>query len=136
MPRGAMRKTVDRSKSRNYLTVAQSFDGGAELAKEYEYWNASGVLIIHAAIAYTDAITIRLGGLKSQGENHHETIALAESLLPRDQATKKALNQLRSILDEKTRVSYSGEVYQRKDVEHMWKLLARYRQWALSVLAE
>ena len=136
MPRGTLRKTVVRSKSKNYLTVAQSFYAGAELAKEFEYWNASGVLIVHAAIAYADAITIKLGGLKSQGENHHEAIALVETFVVQDQAARKALNQLRSIVDEKTAVSYSGEVYERKDVEKMWKFLDRYRHWALDVLAE
>ena len=94
-------------------------------------------LIVHAAIAFADTITIRFGGVKSMGENHHEAIALVESNpVPKVQATRKALNQLRSILDEKTAVSHSGEVYDRKDVEKMRRLLERYRRWALDILAE
>ena len=63
------RITVDRSRSRDYAAVAKYFMQGAELAKEFEYWNADGVLIVHAAIAYTDAITIKVGGVKSPGED-------------------------------------------------------------------
>ena len=69
-PRMSRRASVLRTKYHDYMKVADNFRSGAELAKEFEYWNAAGVLIIHAAIAYTDAITIKVGGVKSQGEDH------------------------------------------------------------------
>ena len=114
--------------------MAESFYRGAELAREFEYWNASGVLIVHAAIALADAIAIRLAGVKSRGEDHHETIALLEEVVAPGAEKKKALQHLRRIIDHKNAVSYSGEIYERTDIEQLWKQVARFRKWALDVL--
>lgn len=132
MGRGAKRTTVDRAKFRNYMSVADSFHKGAELARQHEYWNAPGVLIVHAAIAYADAIAIKLGGVKSQGEQHQETVDLLHDLLVEGEDNKGALNQLRRIIDHKTAVSYSGKVYNRSDVEQLWKQVERFRGWAMA----
>ncbi|MBI3291567.1 MAG: hypothetical protein HYZ73_01985 [Elusimicrobia bacterium] len=67
-PRGTQRVSIPRSKYRDYVNVAENFSAGGEVAKTFEYWNAAGVLLIHAAIVYTDALTIKVGGVKSQGE--------------------------------------------------------------------
>ncbi len=76
MARSGVRKSVDRSKFKSYLQVADGFRQAADTALDYEYWNAAGLLMVHAAIGYTDALTIRIAGVKSQGEDHHEAIAL------------------------------------------------------------
>jgi HEPN domain-containing protein len=125
---------VSRSKAVSYRAVAENFFQGADVARQFEYWNAAGVLIVHAAIAYADAISIRLGSVKSRGEDHHETIALLEELLTAGEERRKALHQLRRIIDQKNAVSYSGEIYRRKDVEELWKLASRFREWAIQVL--
>lgn len=41
-PRRTQRIAVHRSKAEEYRSVAENFFGGAEVAKEYAYWNASG----------------------------------------------------------------------------------------------
>jgi hypothetical protein len=132
--RGSKRIHVDRSRYRNYLTVAQNFFEGAEVAKEYEYWNAAGVLIVHAAIAYADAISIKVGRVKSRGEAHQDTVDLLDELAAASEEKKSALAHLRKIIEQKTSVSYSGEVYHRKDVEQLWKLLKRFQPWAENIL--
>jgi hypothetical protein len=132
--RGSVRRNVDRAKSANYQAVAQNFHGAAEMAREYEYWNAAGVLIVHAAITYADAIAIQIGGVKSQGEDHHDTAALLEELIATTESKKRALHQLRSIVDHKTSVSYSGELYGKSDVDQLWKHMERFRRWALEIL--
>lgn len=134
MVRGRVRRTVNRAKSANYRAVAENFHGAAELAREYEYWNAAGVLIVHAAIAFADALAIKIGGVKSQGEDHHDAAALLEELIAASEQKKRALNHLRSIIDHKTSVSYSGELYARSDVDQLWKHMERFRGWALEIL--
>jgi len=104
------------------------------MAREYEYWNAAGVLIVHAAIALADAVAIRIGGTKCRGEDHHEAIALLEELVAPSEGKKRALQQFRRVIDHKTAVSYSGEVYGRADIDEMWRLVNRFRTWALDVL--
>jgi hypothetical protein len=125
---------VSRSKAVSYRAVAENFFQGADVARQFEYWNAAGVLIVHAAIAYADAISIRLGAVKSRGEDHHETISLLEELLTAGEERRKALHQLRRIIDHKNAVSYSGEIYRRKDVDQLWKLASRFREWAIQLL--
>ncbi len=133
-----MRKTnrvkVNREKSFDYASVADNFTKGAELAKEFGYWNAAGVLIVHAAIAYTDAITIKVAGVKSRGEDHTETTRLVEEVVALDEDGRKALNKLRRLIEEKNLVSYRGEIYRRDDIEKMWKLLERYKNWAVEII--
>lgn len=129
------RITVDKAKYRNYVAVAKNFYEGAEVAKEYEYWNAAGVLVVHAAIAYADAVAIKLGGVKSRGENHQEAVNLIDELVAPSQEKNVALNQLRKIIDHKNIVSYSGELYGKKDVDQLWKLMSRFRSWVETILA-
>ena len=134
MAKSKTRVAVDRAKAKDYRSVAESFYRGAELAREFEYWNASGVLIVHAAIALADAIAIKLAGTKSRGEDHHETIALLEQVVAQGEEKKKALQHLRRIIDHKNAVSYSGQIYDRPDIEQLWKQVERFREWALDVL--
>ena len=134
MPNSRTRIPVHRTKVKDYQSVAESFYRGAELAREFEYWNASGVLIVHAAIALADAIAIKLAGVKSRGEDHHETIVLLEEVVAPGEEKKKALLHLRRIIDHKNAVSYSGELYEKKDIEQLWKQVARFREWAIDLL--
>lgn len=134
MVKRTKRTSVDRSKASDYRTVAENFFEGAGVAREYEYWNAAGVLIVHAAIALADAICIRLGGVKSSGGDHHEILSILEELVAPGERKQSALNQLRKIIDHKTAVSYSGETYDRHDIDRLWTLIDRFRSWALPVL--
>ena len=134
MANSKTRIPVHRTKVKDYQSVAEGFYRGAELAREFEYWNASGVLIVHAAIALADAIAIKLAGVKSRGEDHHETIALLEEVVAPGEEKKKALVHLRRIIDHKNTVSYSGELYEKKDIEQLWKQVARFREWAIDLL--
>ena len=84
-PRRQKTLSVPKSRSKDYRRVAESFYKGAETAKEFEYWNAAGVLIVHAAIAYADSISIRRGERKSKGEDHAAAIDLLRSIIKLDE---------------------------------------------------
>lgn len=131
-----MRKPVERTKSKNYKIVADNFFSGAEVAKEYEYWNAAGVLIIHSAIAYSDAISIKFGAVKCQGDDHNQTVTLLKELLVDSAENKKSLLQLEKIIAHKNSVSYSGDVYDSKDIDQLWKYLERFKHWAETLLKD
>ena len=135
-PRMSRRVSVSRSKTHDYVKVADNFYAGAEAAREFEYWNAAGVLIIHAAIAYTDAITIKVGGVKSQGEDHMAAVDLLKEIVVSREDDQRAVNHLARMLEQKNLVSYSGEVYTRADIEKLWKQMERYKGWALFALGK
>ncbi|MBI2119450.1 MAG: hypothetical protein HYT97_07490 [Elusimicrobia bacterium] len=130
------RVSISRSKYHDYAKVADNFFSGSDCAREFEYWNAAGVLIVHAAIAYTDAITIKVGGVKSQGEDHMAVIDLLREVVALDEHGQRALNHLIRMIEQKNLVSYSGEIYTRTDIEKLWKQLERYRDWALFILGK
>ncbi len=134
MVKKTTKKYIDRINWKAYQTVARSFYGGAEVAKEYEYWNASGVLIIHAGIAYSDAICIKYGGVKSQGEDHNQVISLLKEILSSSDENRKSFQNLEKMIAHKNSVSYSGDVYEAKDINLLWKHLERFKTWAEDLL--
>jgi hypothetical protein len=116
--------------------VGEHFAQAAQLATEFQYWNAAGVLLVHAAIALTDALTIKAGGVKSAGEDHLLAADLLETVLVMDAEAKRAIGHLRALIQEKTLVSYSGEFYRQEDVRRMARHLNRYRTWADRLLTD
>jgi len=122
--------TVNKTKIADYIYVAKNFFSGAEVAAEYEYWNAAGVLIVHSAIAYADAVSIKYGGVKSKGDDHQNVVNLIDSLVANSEEKKKALIHLSKIITHKNIVSYSGNIYGKKDIEKLWKYLERFVFWS------
>ena len=60
-------KSIDRSRYREYQRVAEHFYDAAKDSVDLEYWTAAAVLIVHAAIAYADALCIKVAGQRSVG---------------------------------------------------------------------
>ncbi|HMN18727.1 MAG TPA: hypothetical protein PKD03_14030 [Ignavibacteriaceae bacterium] len=127
-------KTYDSTKYKSFIIVALNFSEAADLAFEFEYFNAAGVLYIHSAIAYSDAITIKLSGRKCSGNNHYEVIQLLESVVPKIRIDTKAFNNLKSLIDQKNLISYTGDIYHKKDLEKIIKAFKRFSEWAKSIL--
>ncbi|OGU29043.1 MAG: hypothetical protein A2057_05425 [Ignavibacteria bacterium GWA2_35_9] len=128
------RKSVPRNRYKEYENVAEHFYEAAKDSMELEYWTAAGVLIVHSAIAYTDSLCIKLAGVKSIGEDHEEAVNLLENSVAEGEEKSKAINQLRRLIEEKTKVSYLGELYSTSQTKEMWKRLERFRKWAIEIL--
>ncbi len=128
------RKSVPRYRYTDYREVADHFFNAAKDSMELEYWTAAGVIIVHSAIAYTDALCIKLAGARSIGENHEDSIVLLVDSVAESNEKLHAVNQLRRIIEEKTKVSYLGELYTPSQAKDMWKRLERFRKWALGIL--
>ena len=129
------RKSVSRHRFKEYENVAEHFYNAAQDSMSLEYWTAAGVLIVHSAIAFTDALCIKMSGVKSVGEDHEDAIILLESSITESKEKSKAINQLRRIIEEKTKVSYLGELYSASQTREMWKRLERFRKWAKVILS-
>ena len=127
-------KAVDRSKHREYQQVAEHFYNAAKDSISLEYWTAAAVLIVHAAIAYADALCVKIAGQRSVGESHEQLVVLLDEHIAGKDQKKRALNQLRYIIEEKTRVSYLGEILTPSMTRELWKRLERFREWAVQIL--
>jgi hypothetical protein len=129
MPGKTKRTITDRSEFSKYKTLAGSFYKGAIAETKSGRWNPAGVLMIHSAIAYADAASIKYGGVKSKGDDHQEVVRLLDELMPPSEAKKNALRQLERLIAHKTSVSYIGEIYDDKDIEKLLKHLERFKTW-------
>ncbi len=128
------RKSIPRHRFMEYQNVADHFYKAAKDSMELEYWTGAGVLIVHSAIAFADALSIKLAGVKSVGENHEDAVVLVENAVADGEGKTRAINQLRRIIEEKTKVSYLGDLYSSSQSKELWKRLERFRKWAKEIL--
>ena len=134
MARKTRRVRVDRERARDYAAVADKFFEAADVAREFEYWTPAGVLLVHASIAYADAISIGRLGQKSASEAHQDAVALLKEAIPGDRGLAGAVTHLTRIIAEKNRLSYGGLAIRKKDLEPVWTNARRFRNWAKSLL--
>jgi hypothetical protein len=128
------RKIISSSDFKKYYQLSQKFYEGAKLAVDYENYNSAGVLIVHAAIALADAVTIRFSSAKASGDNHYEVIKLLQETAPDTTETKSALNHFEKIIDHKNAVSYQGKHYVKADIDQLLKHYSRFSVWAETIL--
>jgi hypothetical protein len=124
----------NNSKYLDFIKVAENFKEGAELAFEFGYYNAAGVLIVHSAIALADSITIKYSSSKIKGDSHYDVIALMKNILPPKLKNNAAIDHLKKIIDQKNLVSYSGDIYHKSDIIKLNKHFERFSIWANSIL--
>jgi hypothetical protein len=129
------RRGVDRARFTDYRAVAEQFHAAARDSIALEYWTAAGLLIVHAAIAYGDAVAIRESGQKSAGDNHEDAVVLLADVIRPGHDRTQALNHLRRIIEEKNKVSYLGETYTASQARFLMQHLNRFADWADSILA-
>lgn len=122
---------VERDEWRKYERIGRSLLDAAVTLAEYgeaAHGNALGVLVVHAGIAYADAVCIYAAGCKSKSGEHTEAADLLEQVVPH--VPEKALKALRAILAEKDRVSYTGEFYTLAEGKRLLKRLSSFAEWA------
>ncbi|MBN1637888.1 MAG: HEPN domain-containing protein [Ignavibacteriales bacterium] len=124
------KKKYEINTHKKFFEISNSFYEAGKLAFDFEYYNAAGVLIIHSAIALSDALTIKYSSTKSAGENHYEIIHLIKDVIPYSEDMSKAINHLSRLIDYKTNISYSGDFYSKSDVSKLIKYYERFSIWA------
>ena len=134
MTRKTKRAAVDREHAADYASAGAQFAEAAKLAQEFEYWNAAGLLFVHSAIAFADAVAIARKGEKSTSDNHMDALVLFEDATANVKGRDVAREHLRRIILEKTRVAYSGASFRRGDLEKLAKHGERFRRFAERVL--
>lgn len=126
------KKSVDRNQWNQYFSAAEEYYNGALNNYQSELWTSASILFVHAAIAYTDALTIKAGSVKSAGDDHAFVMILVNQTISLTPEDKKALNRLGKILGEKSKVSYGGKVYTQKQADKIKILFIRYRSWIIN----
>ncbi|MBY0491357.1 MAG: hypothetical protein K2R93_16050 [Gemmatimonadaceae bacterium] len=111
---------------------AQAFRKAAEtleaVAEEGQNCNPIIVLIIHAAIAYGDALTARFGGTVNRG-NHDDLWRRVKQAM-KGRADEPQISRLKDLLGNKTAYSYGAKIGRLNDMREMLKQLKRFELWA------
>ena len=128
------RKRVDPRKSADYLIVARQFHRAALDSLVFEYWTAASLLMVHAAIAYADAVMIRHAGEKSIGDDHEDAIDALGDVIGSSPEALTALKHLRRIVEQKNKVAYMGESYTPQQARSLAKHLDGLAVWANNIL--
>lgn len=136
MTRETKVSSVDKSDYKKYKSLAAGFYDAAIDERKAKRWNASGLLIVHSAIAYADAVAIKESGQKSTSENHQDIVKLLERVIKHSESRSSALNQLEKLIAHKSTVAYSGEHYDEQDIEKLMKHLERFKTWAIKQLED
>lgn len=104
------------------------------MAGAHEYWNAAGLLYVHGAIAFADAVAIKLREVKSTSENHMDAVHLLGEVTAGAKGRDEALGHLKRLIDEKARVAYSGQSFHARELESLSKHADRFSAWAERIL--
>ena len=97
------------------------------------YGNAVAIIAIHAAIAYTDALTIAYGGVKSGEGEHLRAVDVLKDVLG-TRADAGAVRVLTRVLQKKDAVSYQGEYYTMAEARTLVEQAQEYARWAEPLL--
>lgn len=129
---------VPAHRAGQYRNVAESLYSAAEdlatlAGDESGYGNAIGVLVVHAAIAWTDALTIAYDERKHTGGQHRKAADLLLEAVGEPNVDADKRKKLQAILRAKEEVSYMGEYYREDQALTLLTKLRAYRRWAREV---
>lgn len=125
------RKTVDDAHARARLLHAREFHESARslvLLAQSQSYNGAVTLMVHAAIAYSDAVTAKARGVVNQQDHRNAPRLLREVLgshLP-DRQEKI----LRKLLGRKDEVNYGARSTPLAEAERLLVELAEFAAWA------
>jgi hypothetical protein len=138
--RSGSHKTVDRSQAERYRRVGVSLLASAWALESIAvagdpYGNAIGVVAVHAAIAYNDALTIAFRGIKSTEGDHRKAADVLQQALGH-RAAAEQVSRLRSILALKDRISYGGQYYTLQEAQQLLQSAEAFAEWAEALYLE
>jgi hypothetical protein len=128
----------DPSRAAKYLAIGRSLHRNTqelEAISETRYGNGLAIIAIHAAIAYTDALTIAYRGIKSQDGDHARAADVLAHALGQRREHAPQVNRLRDILQAKSDASYSGTYYTLDEGKRIARQTTEFIRWAEDMLA-
>jgi len=99
-----------------------------------EYASAAGLLAVHSAISYSDALLIGLDGARPRGENHSEAIAALKRACTGAKIEPQGIAQLQKLLSAKTDISYGEKPVNEIRITALCEAAKRFETWAERVL--
>ena len=98
------------------------------------YSAAVGLLAVHSAISYNDAVQIKLTGRRTKSEYHSRAIRATEAACQNARIGLRGVKHLEKLLSAKTDVSYGDERVDNRRVEFLYQSARAFRAWAEGIL--
>jgi len=98
------------------------------------YSAAVGLLAVHSAISYNDAVLISLTGKKSHARDHKQAAAVTIKACRTAKIQPVGLRHLDTLIGAKADVSCGNERVDNQRVEFLYQSARRFRAWAESIL--
>ncbi len=116
---------------REYIQRATDFSSGMKLlSNEPGYWNSAGLLAIHSAISYSDALRTGLGDTTLSHRDHSQAADLLEEKLPSWFDKSKGIKQFRKLLSKKSDLEYGRWILSTTDSNDLVTAAIRVEMWA------
>jgi hypothetical protein len=131
----ATRRRVPRHRAAEYWQVATHLMESARTLLtlgDKEYGNAIGIRIIHAVISANDAVTIKLGEVRSSSEQHADARRLLQELAKK--VPESVLRAYSSVVQAKFEYEYSGDVFTPTSARRLLIKAEAFYRWALEQL--
>src|SRR5664279_872977 len=124
------------------ITVTVYHDRALQLANAMElchddmsgYSTAVGLLAVHSAISYNDAIQIKLTGKRTKSQDHSRAIRVTAAACQNARIESRGVRHLEKLLGAKTDVSYGDERVDNRRVEFLYQSARAFRAWAEGIL--
>ena len=129
-------KNEERSRAVSYHAIGRALVETAralDLIGEAKYGNGMAIIAVHAAIAYTDALTVTYREVKStDGDHVRAAEVLAHALGQRAEASH--VRRLKRVLAAKSEASYGGSYYTLEEGRALLLDVEKYVSWAEEML--
>ena len=134
-PRPIKHREIDKSRSAIFKKKADDFFQAMRDSFLKENWNASGLAGVHCAISATDALLVKVAGMKSSAESHWEVVSLLKEKIQHAGADDQA-RRLDKILSRKNMIEYQDREFTQEEAYSLQKDVERYYSWVRDILAK
>ena len=134
-PRPIKRRLVDRGRWSIYKKKADDFLEAMRDSFLKDNWNASGLAAVHGAISATDALLVKVAGIRSSGESHQDAVSLLKEKVQHPDTASQA-RRLDHILSQKNLIEYLDREFSREEAFSLQKDVERYYSWVQDILSK
>ena len=134
-PKSIKYRAIDKSRSSIYKKKADDFFEAMRDSFLKQNWNASGLSAVHCAISATDAMLVKVAGIRSTAESHHDVIELLKDKIQNPEAEEQA-KRLDKILSRKNMIEYQDREFTQDEAYNLQKDVERYYSWVQDILSK
>lgn len=134
-PKPIQQRSIDKSRDFIYKKRAEDFFEAMRDSFLKENWNASGLAAVHCAISATDALLVRVAGVRSTAPSHHEVIGLLKEKI-HFPGTDEQAKRLDKILSRKNFIEYLDRTFTQEEAYALQKDVERYYDWVRDIFSK